>query len=657
VNTRCYGCMKIKENHPICEHCGFDERNENSDHQLPAGTVVGNQYTLGRVLGQGGFGITYIGWDNILNQTVAVKEYFPSGYAGRNTKNPLWVTSYDTASNHTFDNNKRRFLREAEALAKLWDIPQIVRVLRHFEDNGTAYIAMEYVEGVNLKVYLQKLGRPLTVEELFTILGPVVEALNHVHQAELVHRDISPDNIMVLPDGSAKLLDFGAARYVENADASQDRNTSTQAILKHGFAPPEQYRSHGALGPWTDIYALCATIYFCLTGKVPPESMSRMMREAELDLDSVPGLTQQQKIGLEKGMDLFPKQRIKTVNELYQQLFGEMIASREKATQEATNTQPRPKKEYAKEREQKVVKAQILEKENQKQQAQKSSAGNSKDTSLPKGTNSRQNSHSGIKLAFTAVAAIILLYLGTQIYLNQNPKEHVIQESYSTGIEFAPETSAATQPTVSAKPETTSTGLTHAEYIAAPLDSEVTIETYVQGHQSWWENKITVYCQSPDGAYFLYELACSEEDAAKLVPGTKILVKGYKGEWAGEVEIMYPTFEFVEGGDTFIAEAVDVTELLGTDELIAHQNEFVSFKGLTIEAIEYKNGEPGDDSYVTVGYNGASYSFCVERYLTAPETEVYTTVGTLNVGDVVNVEGFLYWYEGVNTHITAISLA
>ena len=198
--------------------------------------------------------------------------------------------------------------------------------------------------------------------------------------------------------------------------------------------------------------------------------------------------------------------------------------------------------------------------------------------------------------------------------------------------------------------------MSHADYMAAELDSEVVIETYVQGHQSWWDNKITVYCQNPDGAYFLYELACSEEDAAKLVPGTKIRVTGYKGEWAGEVEVMDGTFEFVNAAP-WVAEAADVTALLGTDELIAHQNEFVAFNGLTIEAIEYKNGEPGDDIYVTVGYNGASYSFCVEVYLTGTETEVYQTVGTLNVGDVVNVEGFLYWYEGVNTHITSISLA
>ncbi len=218
------------------------------------------------------------------------------------------------------------------------------------------------------------------------------------------------------------------------------------------------------------------------------------------------------------------------------------------------------------------------------------------------------------------------------------------------------ETEAAAE-TAAAETEAAAAVMTHEEYMAAELDAEVVIETYVQAHQSWWDNKVTVYCQSPDGAYFLYELACSEEDAAKLVPGTKIRVTGIKGEWAGEVEVMEGTFEFVEGGDTFIAEAADVTELLGTDELIAHQNEFVSFQGLTVEKVEYKNGEPGDDIYVTFRYNGASYDFCVEMYLTGPDTEVYAAVGALEAGDVVNVEGFLYWYEGVNTHITSVTVA
>lgn len=196
--------------------------------------------------------------------------------------------------------------------------------------------------------------------------------------------------------------------------------------------------------------------------------------------------------------------------------------------------------------------------------------------------------------------------------------------------------------------------MTYAEYIAAPVDAPVYVETYVQGHQSWWDNKITVYCQSQDGGIFLYELACSEEDAAKLTKGTKIAVKGYKATFNGEVEIVDGTFTFVEGGDTFVAEALDVTNLLGTDDMEKHQNEFVSFKGMTVNKIEYKNGEPGDDIYVTLDKDGKSYSFCVEIYLTGKDSEVYTTVGTLEAGDVVDVEAFLYWYEGMNPHITSV---
>ena len=205
-------------------------------------------------------------------------------------------------------------------------------------------------------------------------------------------------------------------------------------------------------------------------------------------------------------------------------------------------------------------------------------------------------------------------------------------------------------------PEEKVTVLTHDEYMAAELNSEVAIETYVQAHQSWWDNKVTVYAQSPDGAYFLYELKCSEEDAAKLVPGTQILVKGYKGEWSGEIEVMDGTFEFTNSGATFIAEAFDATALLGTDDLIKHQNEFVSFTDMTVEKVEYKNGEPGDDIYVTLSKDGASYDFCVEVYLTGPDTDVYKTVGTLEAGNVVDIQGYLYWYEGANTHITAVTV-
>ena len=209
---------------------------------------------------------------------------------------------------------------------------------------------------------------------------------------------------------------------------------------------------------------------------------------------------------------------------------------------------------------------------------------------------------------------------------------------------------------VAEAPEAKSEGvMTYADYVAAELDAEVVIECYVQATQSWWDNKITVYAADQEGAYFLYELACSQEDAAKLVPGTKIKVIGFKGAWAEEVEVMDCTFEFVEGGINYIAEPVDLTAVLGTEELISFQNQLAIFKGMTVKAIEYKNGEPGDDIYVTLTYGDADYSFCVERYLTGPETEVYAAVGALNVGDVVDVTGFVYWYNGINTHITAVA--
>ena len=196
--------------------------------------------------------------------------------------------------------------------------------------------------------------------------------------------------------------------------------------------------------------------------------------------------------------------------------------------------------------------------------------------------------------------------------------------------------------------------MTYAEYMAADLDSEVTVEAFVQAHQSWWNNKITVYAQDLDGGYFFYEMACSEEDAAKLVPGTRIKVTGTKGTWAGEIEIMNATFEILEG--TWVAEATDVTSLLGTDELINHQNKLVSFKGMTVVKVEYKNGEPGDDIYVTLSKGGNEYSFCVEIYLTGEDSDVYKAVGALKENATIDVEAFLYWYEGVNPHITSVKV-
>ena len=211
--------------------------------------------------------------------------------------------------------------------------------------------------------------------------------------------------------------------------------------------------------------------------------------------------------------------------------------------------------------------------------------------------------------------------------------------------------------------------MTYDEYVAADLDSEVVVETYVQAKQSWWEDKATLYTQDQDGADFVYNVACSQEDYDKLIPGTKIKVTGYKSEWSGEVEIVDGTFEIEDGN--YVAEAEDVTGLLGSDELVNHQNEFVTFKGMTVEAAGQDDdgndvaflynwdgsGQDGDDLYFNVSLDGTTYTFTVESYLCDNTTDVYSAVKALNIGDKIDMEGFLYWYEGVNPHITSVTAA
>ena len=213
--------------------------------------------------------------------------------------------------------------------------------------------------------------------------------------------------------------------------------------------------------------------------------------------------------------------------------------------------------------------------------------------------------------------------------------------------------------------------LNYEEYMAADLDTEVTIQAYVQAKQAWWEDQATVYAQDQDGAYFIYNAACSQEDYDLLVPGTKIQVTGYKSEWSGEVEIMDGTIQVLEGEDTYVAEALDVTDLLGTDELIDHQNQFVSFTGMTVEAAGQDengndvaflynwdgSGTEGDDLYFNASYNGETYTFTIESYLCDSSTEVYSAVEYLQIGQTIDMEGFLYWYEGVNPHITSVTVA
>ena len=210
--------------------------------------------------------------------------------------------------------------------------------------------------------------------------------------------------------------------------------------------------------------------------------------------------------------------------------------------------------------------------------------------------------------------------------------------------------------------------MTYEEYAAAELDTEVVVETYVQAKQGWWENTATLYTQDKDGAYFIYNLPCSQEDYDKMTIGTKIKVTGYKAEWAGEVEIIDATFEIMDG--KYVAEAEDVTALLADEKLIEKQNMFVAFKGMTVEAagqdadgndVAYLyswdgSGQEGDDLYFNVSVNGATYTFTVESYLCDSNSDVYKAVKELKIGDTVDMEGFLYWYEGVNPHITSVTV-
>ena len=216
--------------------------------------------------------------------------------------------------------------------------------------------------------------------------------------------------------------------------------------------------------------------------------------------------------------------------------------------------------------------------------------------------------------------------------------------------------------------------MSYADYAAAELETEATITAYVQAHQSWWDGKVTIYAADQDGAYFLYEVPCSEEDAEKLVPGTKFTATGFKTEWSGEIELAdIESFEILDDEDTYVAEPVDVTDLLGTDALAEKINQKVTFKGMTVEpstiegddtqyAFLYNwdgSGQEGanNDLYFNVSKDGVTYNFTVESYLTGEGSDVYEAVKALNIGDVIDLEGFLYWYNGANPHITAVAAA
>ena len=270
--AKCYGCFRDKpDGQEICPFCGYNPSEAKGKYPaaLPEGTVLAGRYIVGRVLGQGGFGITYIAEDYKTKEIVAIKEYFPETLALRLDGRTL--SSYSDERMESFEYGKKCFLEEADTLSKFIDNNNICRILSYFEENGTAYFAMEYLDGESMLDYIKRQGGRISFEDSKRILFPIMDALSAVHSKGIIHRDISPDNIIIEKNGSVKLLDFGAARY-----SLGDRSRSLDVVLKHGYAPKEQYTRHGKQGPFTDIYSLAATYYKAITGRTPPDSIDRI---------------------------------------------------------------------------------------------------------------------------------------------------------------------------------------------------------------------------------------------------------------------------------------------------------------------------------------------------------------------------------------------
>lgn len=318
----CPYCMgSVRPGEP-CPACGLTQSSYTpAPHHLPPGTVLMDRYLIGRALGEGGFGITYIGRDLRLEMKVAIKEYFPSDRAARDADASMDVHSCMGRGNPGYEQGLSRFLCEARTMARMEKQPQIVMVRDYFEANNTAYIVMEYVEGTNFIDLAARRGGRIPASELFPLIEPLFTALSAMHKAGLIHRDISPDNLM-LEQGSVRLLDFGCAR-----ESSQGTDSTMAVALKQGYAPIEQYQCMGQ-GPWTDVYALSATIYFCLTGRVPPKSLDRLLSD-ELAAPRALGvdITLEQQRALLRGMEINPEKRCQTVDELYSGLYRTEDAS------------------------------------------------------------------------------------------------------------------------------------------------------------------------------------------------------------------------------------------------------------------------------------------------------------------------------------------
>lgn len=312
----CMHCMQpMQDGETACKACGYIPTASSPAHHLKSGTILKEKYLIGNALGDGGFGITYIGRDLTLDMRIAVKEYYPNGCANRSNIISNEVTMTHGSHGIDYEKDMNRFLSEARVLARFCNEPGVVGVRDFFRENGTAYIVMEFLDGMTLKNYIATYG-PIPAETFFRMIDPMLQVLGDIHKQGLIHRDISPDNIMMLKNGRLKLLDFGAAREVTG-------DKSLSVVLKPGYAPEEQYRSKGQQGPWTDVYAMCATIYKCITGITPDEAMQRVF-EDELKPPSELGVavTTEQEMVIMQGLCVKSSDRIQSMDDLRNALIA-----------------------------------------------------------------------------------------------------------------------------------------------------------------------------------------------------------------------------------------------------------------------------------------------------------------------------------------------
>lgn len=336
--SKCAGCMEAFRGYP-CPDCGYDpQKSGQAEYALPVETILAGKYLVGRVLGQGGFGITYIGWDLTLERKVAIKEYYPSGQVSRQpgTRQLTWYTGENARSAQ--QSGMETFLKEARKMVRVDAISGVVRVLDLFRENETAYIVMDFVEGETLKNRLKKTG-PMDWNQAKDIFLPAIRAMEEVHKAGLIHRDLSPDNLMLTPEGKVKILDLGAAK-----DLNINTGASSMQVAKSGFSPFEQYTQRGGSGPWTDVYSMAATIYYTLTGKLPPAAIDRVEEDTiDWSLPRLDTLTGTALEALKKALSVAAKQRTQSMEELEKRLFGASKQITEPISQAKAEQEPQTK--------------------------------------------------------------------------------------------------------------------------------------------------------------------------------------------------------------------------------------------------------------------------------------------------------------------------